>query len=86
MSERRKLHLASGWALGWDETQWILFRARKAHAETRWMPVSYIATTKGILLRCMRENGVQADRRGLQALATLPEQFEDWRRVCREVS
>ena len=77
-SKRSRLHLAEGWALGWDKLQWMLLRARESHAETRWIPVSYVATRKAVLLRGMRENGLHADPEGLETLSTLPDHFSRW--------
>ena len=73
--------LADGWALGADEKQWMLLRARKRHAQTIWQPIAFIASTKLILLRCMLENGVQPTVEARAKIDRLPERFLDWRQT-----
>ena len=78
MSDRVIFPLADGWALGTDDIQWILLRARNRHAETVWQPVAFIASTKSILRRCMAESGVQLTPTAEGRFDALPEQFRDW--------
>ena len=78
MSGRSLFQLADGWALGADDNQWMLLRARKRHVETVWQPVSFIASTKTALHRCMAENGIQVTADAQTQLDELPERFQDW--------
>lgn len=36
-----------------------------------WWPVSFVASTKAVLLRCLRENGAEITPEGQSALDTL---------------
>jgi hypothetical protein len=60
------LRLESRFALGSDDLQWIIYKSRHkdpppmdgALRPADWKAVSFVSWTKEILLRCMRENGV----------------------------
>jgi hypothetical protein len=77
-SSRILFQLNDGWALGADPRQWMLLRARKRHAQVTWQPVAFIASTKDVLRRCMRENGVHPSPDAKQNLDMLPDRFSDW--------
>ena len=81
MSDRFLFQLAEGWALGADDLQWMLLRARKRHAETVWQPVVFIASTKSILRRCMAESGIRITANVQALLDELPERFQEWREI-----
>lgn len=72
------VQIADGWAIGWDNLQWMLLRRRKRHAQTLWHPHSYIASEKRILRRCMRENGVPVTAAGEAFIDGLPDHFRDF--------
>ena len=72
--------VSPGWALGWDQRQWMLLRGRKRQEGAYWQPVRYIASEKHILMRCMAENGCIPDTEGLAFLQTLPDHFRDFKR------
>ena len=59
---RTFLLLGPNAALGADEHQWILYRAGQ--------PVSYIRSTKAVLVRCIREKGIELSSEGKAALST----------------
>jgi len=78
MSERQ-FAVCGDWALGADSLQWILYR-RRSKTKGGWYPVSFVASTKSILERCMREqrqNGLDEDT-ARNLLAGLPDTFEVW--------
>ena len=72
MSERQ-FAISGRWALAADSLQWMLQR----RAGQRWQSVSFVSSTRDVLLRCMREKGCPpADAERL--LAGLPSTFEEW--------
>ena len=82
MKDRLVLRLSDGWAVRADELQWILCRRRR----NRWDAISFVATTKAILLRCIREKGAVVDAEGQAALDALPDSFREWKRQSAESS
>jgi len=74
MSDRIFLRLNENFALGADELQWILYRRppRKGLPDS-WDGISFIRSTKAILLRCMREKGCFPDGTAATAVAALPQ-------------
>src|SRR5262249_49411155 len=52
MSERQ-FAISGRWALAADSLQWMLQR----RAGQRWQSVSFVSSTRDVLLRCMREKG-----------------------------
>jgi hypothetical protein len=68
---------AGDWALASDGIQWMLMRRRKGRVQG-WWSVSFVRSTKDILARCMRENGVDVDTAVL-LLSGLPDTFEQWK-------
>ena len=72
MSERQ-FAISGRWALAADSLQWMLQR----RAGQRWQSVSFVSSTRDVLVRCMREKGCPpADAERL--LAALPSTFEEW--------
>ena len=83
MSERIFLRFGDRLALGADSLQWILYKSRaKAWApslgQKHWTPISYVSSTKEILLRCIRESGL-GEATAASALESLPSTFEAWK-------
>jgi len=76
MSERQ-FAIGGDWALGADSLQWILYRRRFKGTE-QWRPVSFVASTRQVLERCMREKGCGLDT-ARNLLAGLPDSFETWK-------
>ena len=70
------IHTTAHWALGADKLQWILYR-RRSKTNGGWSPVSFVATTRDILARCMREKGCGDDTSVL--LAGMPQTFDQWK-------
>jgi hypothetical protein len=86
MSDRIFLRLDERFALGTDDLQWILYRSRRADVQLDaplamkdWKPVSFIRSTKDILLRCMRENGCSPRIEAQVILAGYPSTFDAWK-------
>ena len=81
-ADRIFLRLNDRLALGADDLQWILYRSRAAvvpDLSTRnWNPISFISSSRDILIRCVRESGFNDDTATL-ALAGLPSTFEAWK-------
>lgn len=81
-SETMVCRLSERWVVKADSLQWMLCRWNK---DVRypyggfWKPVSFIASTKAILERCIRESGAKVDEAGRVALNTLPSTFGKWR-------
>lgn len=79
------LRIDDSHALGADDLQWILYRARTAEPPdslkpSLWRPISFVSSSKGTLERCMRESGIHADIAAL-AVNGLPPTFDDWKRL-----
>ena len=75
MKDRLVLCLSDGWAVRADELQWMLCRRRRNRGDA----ISFVATTKAILLRCIREKGAVVDAEGQAALDALPDSFREWK-------
>jgi hypothetical protein len=73
MTAIRAIRIDGDWALAADRLQWIL---QRRHAGG-WRPVSFVSSSKDILARCMREEGVPADA-AQRVLASLPDTFAEW--------
>ena len=77
MSERQ-FAVSGDWALGADSLQWILYRRhRRPSGKDTWDPLSFVASTRIVLERCMREKGVEAGT-ARNLIAGLPDTFEVW--------
>ncbi len=59
MTDKFLIELCDGWALGYDANQWIVLRAKIRRDERYWNAVSFVRSTKVILLRISTENGIQ---------------------------
>ena len=65
------LHMGPNAGLGADEHQWILYRVGQ--------PVSYVRSTKAVLVRCIREKGIELSAEGKAALDALADDFNAWK-------
>ena len=79
--DRFLFDLAPGWALGYDNNQWIVLQARGDNAEKaqRWRPVSFIGSNKLVLMRVLKEKGITLQPSAKKALTSFPDRFLDWR-------
>jgi hypothetical protein len=73
MSERTVIALASGWALGANSKQWLLYRVS---ADGRVWPIHFIATHKRIIDRLVREEGIALTQHGRELIDALPDYFK----------
>ncbi|OUR77312.1 hypothetical protein A9Q83_11460 [Alphaproteobacteria bacterium 46_93_T64] len=78
MKDKFLFELTDGWALLYDNRQWMICRARKRHAQEVWHPVSFIESTKTALLVCMRQKGIVPTPEAQAKLDKMPERFRDW--------
>ena len=78
----RQFAISGKWALAADSLQWMLQRRTMRKGQIVWRSVSFVASTRDILGRCLREKGCPlcplADAERL--LAGLPPTFEEWAR------
>ena len=79
MTDRMVLRLSANWAVLADNQQWMVCKRRK-NANSGWKPLSYVASSKAVLLRCIGEKGAVVDAQGQAALDALPESFRQWQR------
>ena len=84
MTDRFLFDLAPGWARGADDLQWMLLRGKMRGEERYWNPVSFVASSKSILLRVLREKGVQPSAAAKEKLDALPDRFCDWHAITKE--
>jgi hypothetical protein len=82
MTGRMVLRLSETWAVLADDRQWMLCRRRKNRKS--WDAVSFVASTKAVLLRCVHEKDAVVDPEGQAALDALPESFQVWKRQAAE--
>jgi hypothetical protein len=71
--------------LSFDDLQWILERGRPEGGGGSakgggYRAVSFVCTRKDILLRCIRERGLEVDKDGRRILAALHADFPSFRR------
>jgi hypothetical protein len=78
------LRLGGNGALGADDLQWILYVPRREEPPIslefkEWLPVSFVRSSKEVLLRCIREKGINLTDTGLSGLKSLPDSFDAWK-------
>src|SRR5512134_2539627 len=78
MTDRMVLRLSANWAVLADDRQWMLCKRRKNRKS--WDAVSFVASTKAVLMRCIHEKDAVVDPQGQAALDALPESFQIWKR------
>jgi hypothetical protein len=84
MTDRMVLRLSATWAVLADDRQWMLCRRRKNRKS--WDAVSFVASTKAVLMRCIHEKDAVVDPEGQAALDALPESFQAWKRQAADGS
>ena len=80
MSDGILIELAPGWALGFDQQQWILYRVYFKRDTERLLPVSFIASTKAILLRVINETEINLTPEASEYIDAMPDTFRAWYR------
>jgi hypothetical protein len=82
-NERIIFELSDRAALGADDLQWILYRAtgtkRCRTPMDAWKGVSFVRSTKSILLRCVREKALEVSPTGCAYLSALQDTFAEWK-------
>ena len=53
----RQFVVSGRWALAADSLQWMLQRQYMNKGQPAWHSVSFVASTRDVLARCMRERG-----------------------------
>jgi hypothetical protein len=71
VSDRVFLRLGPNGALGADDRQWILYRQGN--------PVSFVRSTKAVLVRCIQEKGIELSLEGQAGLDALADDFDSWK-------
>jgi len=71
------LHLEGLWWIHFDDLQWIIAQQRESGVGVR-KTVSFVSSTKDILLRCVREKGISPTAEALNAIASWPSTFREW--------
>jgi hypothetical protein len=79
--DRIFLHLCPGWALGSDQYQWMVLRAKKRGDQSYWNPCAFIATTKEVLLRVLAEKGIRPTPEAEVYIEQMPDSFREWLRI-----
>src|SRR5262249_4730326 len=73
----RQFAISGKWAVASDGHQWMLQRQHMHKGRPVWHSVSFVASTKDVLARCMRAKGCPpADAERL--LSGLPSTFTEW--------
>jgi hypothetical protein len=87
MKDQLLIDLAPGWALGFDNLQWVLARVVKTHpgaikpvAGARLRPVAFITSTKAVLWRCIHENEIELTHEAVEYIDAMPDTFRAWYR------
>lgn len=70
-----------GWAMGYDNNQWIILitRVKKRKNRKPWEAVSFVRSYKRVLVGIFKENGINLHPTAEKALAGFPDRFLDWR-------
>ncbi len=76
MADKVFLQLNDRWALGYDELQWMVMKW--AGVRRGWCTVSFISDSTPVMLRILREKGVEPTPAALRAVEHLPGRFRDW--------
>ena len=85
MADRIIIELCDGWALGYDQRQWIILRRRNTRTQCGWKSVAFIATEKRVLRRVLREKGISPNLEAAEYIDAMPDTFRAWLR-WREAS
>lgn len=80
MTDRVFLRMSEGWALGFDRNQWIVMRAKsdKSKPGQGWRAIAFVASTRAVLMRVLREKGAEVAPEARVAVDSLPETFLEW--------
>ena len=76
----RQFAISGKWALAADRLQWMVQRQYISKGEIKWQSVSFVASTKDILARCLREKRCPPED-AERLLAGLPDTFAKWAKM-----
>ena len=74
MADKIFLRLSDRWALGYDDLQWIVMHYRPP----RWRSISFVASTKVVLMRVLEEDGAEITPEAQTVLDHLPDTFREF--------
>ena len=74
MTDTPFLQLSDKWRLAHDPLQWVIQRRRA----DEWRSEKFIASTRDVLMRDLREMGAVVDEAALDELDDLPATFREW--------
>ena len=77
--DRLLFHLCDGWALGYDNQQWIVLRGHNHKGGIKWNAVSFVGGKKRLLSRIFRERGITLTAEAEKSLKRLTDTFLEWR-------
>jgi len=77
MADTPFLQLSDNWRLASDPLQWIIQRREGK----QWRSVQFIASTREVLVRCLRELGAVVDKEAQLELDNLPGTFREWKKT-----
>lgn len=80
MKDQILIELSPGYALGFDNLQWIIYRAYFKLDTARLRPVAFIASTKAVLWRCIHENEIELTHEAVEYIDAMPDAFRAWYR------
>ncbi len=80
MTDRVFLRLGEGWALGYDQNQWIVMRSKSDRSKPGqgWRAIAFVGSTRAVLMRDLREKGAEIAPDARVAVDSLPETFLEW--------
>ena len=81
MADKQFLRLSERWALAYDSLQWIIQRRGsfdKKQGTLRWQPLSFISSSRDILILTLREKGAVVDPEKMEEVLALPDTFKEW--------
>lgn len=90
MRDQFLIDLAPGWALGFDNLQWVLgktvktpLQAVKTALGVQLRPLAFIGSTKAVFLRVASENEIQLSPEAVEYIEAMPDTFRVWYRRHR---
>ncbi len=83
MTDRVFLHLSEGWALGYDQNQWIVMRPKSDRSKpgSGWRAIAFVGSTRAVLVRVLREKGVEPPTPALLWTACPRRFWNGWQRT-----
>jgi hypothetical protein len=73
------LTLSPNWRISFDNQQWIVQRRQTSKGKNKWASVSFVGSTKQVLLYVLKRDRVVINKAGQKTLDALPATFIEWR-------